>query len=537
MSIMKKALLKCAFCDTRSCALIVLIAGSLSTSLWYALSRGQDFNWDQRNYHIGVPFLLSHGTFWTSVHPAGIQSYFNPAFLCVQFVAKQHLSGVTFALLLGAIQSLAFIIAGLICFTLARTTSARSPVETALLALFGFGLCLMAPVALSEAGTTFIDLATAVPVVGAYALLLRRGNSLAGPAAAGALIGAATALKLTNGLFAIGALAFALAGAECWRQRLRWLPLFCASALILFLVVGGPWYIQLWDRFHNPFFPFYNNFFHSPDFPVVNLRDGRFLPKSILDFWRYPIYWLVGGSPNQETESPSAEVFFTDARWVFVVFGGTAFVAALALFPRWRQRKVKDPATGFFLAFLLSYAIWLAEFGYQRYMAPIDVLCGAALLFLFLQIPWPRTRLLLLSTVAALAWGMLVVPDWGHIPFGQNWRAINPVRLSSDGTSIVFLTDNASLYVAASLPSNWRYVGLSVAFADFYPGSGSTLVRQLKQELTKPELSLRELDRGSLPEKAAATLAGYGLVATMNCETLQVAVESFRLCDVERLPK
>ena len=57
-------------------------------------------------------------------------------------------------------------------------------------------------------------------------------------------------------------------------------------------------------------------------------------------------------------------------------------------------------------------------------------------------------------------------------------------------------------------------------------------------ELTmEPELSLRELDRGSLPEKAAATLASYGLVATMNCETLQVAVESFRLCDVERLPK
>jgi hypothetical protein len=100
------------------------------------------------------------------------------------------------------------------------------------------------------------------------------------------------------------------------------------------------------------------------------------------------------------------------------------------------------------------------------------------------------------------------------------------------------LTDNTSLYVAASLPSNWRYVGVSAAFADLYPGSGSTLVRQLKQELTmEPVLSVREVDRQSLPEKAAATLAVYGLVATMNCETLQVAVESFRLCDVDRLSK
>jgi hypothetical protein len=518
---------------------IVIVVGSLSTLLWYSLSRGQDFNWDQLNYHIGVPFLLSHGTFWTSIAPAGLQSYYNPAFLSVQFIAKQHLGGVLFQLLIGAIQSLTFIIAGFICLSLTRTIIVpRNLVEPVLLALLGFGLCLIAPMPLSEAGTTFPDLAMAVPVVGAYALLLWRENSQVTPAAAGMLIGAATALKLTNGVFGIAALAFALAGAECWRRRLRWLTFYCTSALSFFLVVGGAWHMGLWNRFHNPFFPYYNNIFFSPDFPAIASRDPRFLPKSVLDFWRYPLYWLVGGSPNEATQSPSAELAFTDARWIIVVVGATIFLAALALLPEWRQRKLKDPATGFFFAFLLAYAVWLGEFGVQRYLVPIDVLCGAVVLFLFLQLPWPRTRLLLLATVAALAWVMLVVPDWGHISFGQNWRAINAARLFTDEPSIVFLTDKPSLYVAASLPSEWRYVGLNGEFGLDPKFAESTLVRQLKEELTtKPKLPLKALDRGSLPEEAAATLARYGLVPTTKCESLQVATQFFRLCDVERLGK
>ena len=67
-------------------------------------------------------------------------------------------------------------------------------------------------------------------------------------------------------------------------------------------------------------------------------------------------------------------------------------MAALALFKNWRQQKLTEPATGLLFSILIGYLIWLAEFGYQRYLAPIDILCGAGLLVLIMQIPWQLER-------------------------------------------------------------------------------------------------------------------------------------------------
>ena len=64
---------------------------SLSVTMFYALHKGQDVNWDQRNYHIAIPFLLLHGTYWSSIAPAGIQSWFNPLILIPQYLAITHL--------------------------------------------------------------------------------------------------------------------------------------------------------------------------------------------------------------------------------------------------------------------------------------------------------------------------------------------------------------------------------------------------------------------------------------------------------------
>ena len=315
----------------------------------------------------------------------------------------QHLSPLLFDTILALAQSTAFMIAGFACVAIVRSSSASiDPRETTRLGLLGFALCLSAPIALSEAGTTFIDLITAVPVVGAYALLLQRdrmGPLVAAPLA-GILLGAATALKLTNGVFALGAIGFALAGPDRPSLRLRWLTLCGASALLAFLAVGGSWHLSLWEHFRNPFFPYYNNIFHSPDFGTAALDDERFLPHSILDIWRYPLYWLLGGGTANGLGSPSCELYFWDARWAVVTIGGVAFLLGLARFPAWRKQCLANPATGLFFAVILAYLVWLAKFGYQRYMAPIDILCGAAILVLALQVSRARPRL---ATLARLS--------------------------------------------------------------------------------------------------------------------------------------
>jgi len=228
-------------------------------TIWYAAARGQDFNYDQQNYHIGIPFLLAHGMFWESVAPAGIASYLNPYALEIQFFAIRHLSGIGFAVTLAVVQSSAFMIAGLISADIAKLASGSRAVAFGLL---GFALSLLAPMPLSQAGTTFTDLTTAVPVLAAYALLLTRGrwfSPLTSAALAGALLGTATALKLTNGVFALGVVGFALAGPDGPRERIVWLLGCMVAAILAFAVVGGPWHLALWQHFGNPVFPFYND--------------------------------------------------------------------------------------------------------------------------------------------------------------------------------------------------------------------------------------------------------------------------------------
>ena len=538
---------RCRFLSAETSTAIygaAVISTALIVVIRYGVARGQDFNWDQQNYHISVPFLLAHRTFWDSIAPAGIQNCFNPFVLQAQFFAMRHLSAISFAVLLAVVQSLAFMIAGLICAVIGRPTDGWRGL---LLSILGFVLCLMAPMSLSESGTTLFDLITALPVLTAYAVLLVRGRWLGfatSGALAGALLGIATALKLTNGIFALGVVGFALAGRDTPRQRVVWALMCTVAAMLSFAAVGGSWHLELWERFANPVFPFYNSIFRSPDFSLTTLRDERFVPHSVLDVWRYPLYWLLGGSPRPGIETPSSEQAIRDARWIVAVGGGTLFLAALMIFRRWGSRRLAEPATGLFFAFALDYLLWLGAFGYHRYVLPLEILCGAIILVLAMLVVPYSLKFTLLLAMAMLSWRMLRVPDWGHLPWRPYWQAINPRPLEFGGPAIVFLTAKPSSFVAASLPPDARYVGLyrpgiygDFVFEDFdmLSSNDTQFTRRLKQELaTAPNVQLKEVDRGTVPSVAAALLASYGLRATNQCEMLRIADLTFRICDVVR---
>lgn len=509
-----------------------MVAASFAVTVVFGVLRGQDLNWDQRNYHIGIPFLLQHGTFWKSVAPAGIQSYFNPYVIELQYLLLTHVAPMLFALIIAAVQSLAFVFAGLVCIEIVRPVARR---EAVWLALAGFALCLMAPMPLSEAGTTFIDLTTAPLIIGAYLLFLARGRSLAPfPAAllAGALLGAATALKLTNAIFAIGAIGFALAGPERFRQRLAWLIAAGGAALATFVAVTGRWQLALWRQFGDPFFPYYNNVFHSPDAAAVALRDERWIPHSFLAIWRYPFYWLLGRSPDPSLGSVSSELSFTDSRWIVAIAGLTLFIIALPTFRRWARERLAERTTGFLFAFAISYLVWLGEFGYQRYAAVLDVLCGAALLALAMRLR-DRARLPALLLLALFAAVTIRVPNWTHLGWRPYWQSINPQPREIGRDAVVFLTSRPSLFIAASLSPDARYVGLTDF--DLDANHKDVMTRKIANMLAdRPRRPLKiefaGMKRGTLPR----SVASYGLALTHRCSPLRVADQSFVLCDLAR---
>jgi hypothetical protein len=517
----------------------VVVLASLSVTIWYAVARGQDLNWDQRNYHIGIPFLLENDNFWSSTAPAGIQSYFNPVLFQLQYFLIQAVHPVTFSVIIAAIQSIAFIIAGIICADIARGPGARAneSIVNVLIVILGFMLCLMAPIVLSEAGTTFIEFVTAVPILAAYALIMMRGRRigvLVSVALAGLLLGLATALKLTNGIFALGVIGFVFAGDEKIKQRAGWLLVYACVVLLSFIAFSGKWHFELWNKFSNPFFPYYNNVFNSPDYAGVAPRDERFLPKSVLDIWKYPLHWLLGSSPSPDIASPSAELQIIDCRWVIAVSGCTAFLAAIALAPRWRASRLIDPRTGLVFAFIISYLIWLGMFGIHRYMAPLDVLCGTIILFLVVILRPVVLRAGMMAAITAAALIMLKVPDWGHLPWKSSWQSISQNKIKADGPSIIFLTGKPSLYIATSFPADSRFVGISGDF-DLRAKNNTSLTRQIGRQISEsPEANLKVIDQGYLPDFPLEVLESYGLVATKNCGIIKISDEVFRVCDLKR---
>jgi hypothetical protein len=531
-----------ALVATRSGYTATCLVVAIGTMLVYALRRGQDASWDQLNYHLNIPFMVLHGTFWDSIAPSGIQTYLNPLILIPEYLVIRALPPLVAAITIVVAQAMAFVIAARICLRIAGPDAGDGGYLGAFL---GFVLCLASPMALSEAGTTIVDLIGAVPVLLAYFLLLTRDDPSAprhACLAAGLLLGLAAGLKLTNMVFVVGAPAFFLAGPALPRRRAAGVAQVTLGAAIGFLIVAGWWHITLWRRFHNPIFPYANNIFRSPDYPPVGQRDWRFLPRSAWDIVRYPYYWLMGGSPTKFLPSPASETDPKDARFALAL-AGAPVVLAIALFRRPRgSALLARPETGLLLACAIDYLVWLFMFGILRYLMPVEILCGAVLLVLtdWVAAGPMRTRLLLVLAILVVV--RVHVATWQRVPWQSHWGTIAPAPLALQGTPLIFLTSVPTAFVALSLPVNARYVNLGCGEIDLCGPDQTSLTRQLRTELQAvppytlyveiPSESWPKLDASSSPNLPG--LAAYGLHLGTQCQPLPLAGKVYLICNVLR---
>ena len=511
------------------------LAVAIGTTLVFALGRGQDANWDQLNYHFDIPFLILQGTFWEHIAPSGIQTYLNPLILIPQYIIIRSLPPLLAATTIGVAQAMTFVIAARICFFI----TGPGPGEGRhLQAFLGFMLCVASPMALSEAGTTIVDLLTAVPVLLAYLLLLVRDEGAASRHSclgAGLLLGLAAGLKLTNAVYMMGAPAFFLAGQADPRRRATGVAQFLLGVAIGFLAVAGYWHLTLWRRFHNPIFPYANNIFRSPDFPAVGLRDARFLPTSKWDIVRYPLYWLTGGSPTPGLLSPASETDPKDVRFACALFGAPVALAVAAGRGRRRFAALARPETGLLLALAVDYLVWLFIFGIHRYLIPVEILCGAVLLVLTGWVAEGRVRSWLLFLLVILTIGRVHVPSWQRLPWQDHWRTIAPTPLALEGRPLIFLTFVPSAFVALSLPSTARYVDLHCGEINLCVQSDTTASQQLRADLREvpPLFAVRGDTRRRIPPSDIRS-RGVWIASWLQVSAPRVAPKNLVICDVLR---
>jgi hypothetical protein len=383
---------------------------SVVFALAIARAHGADLNWDLLNYHVYSGFAFLHGRLGSEFMAAGMMSYLNPLpLLPFEAMREAGWHSLAIGLVLATVHAVNLMLLWTICRRLFAPPGAPHGLTLALLAM---ALGAASPIFIAEIGTTYADIATCAPVLGGVALLLggqTRGRVLA----AGALLGAAVGLKLTNLPFALAAAVLLAVHGVSWRQRgasLLWLVLGGVAGGVL---TGGYWALLLYREFHNPVFPFANSIFHSADFPAVGHVHRRFLPLSLREALAFPFYLAI---PKNWIYT---EVFAPDFRFALCFVGGLAALLAAGVRRSWRKA-----AGGRFLGyFALCWVLWLVQFANGRYFLPLALLVGPALVAILAAMLPARRAVLAAGVCLALQCTQLVVAGiTGYGETGQ-WRA------------------------------------------------------------------------------------------------------------------
>ncbi len=482
---------------------VLLASASACAAMLFAFARGQDVNSDQLNYHLYSAYAFVHGRLDLDAAPAQlIHSYFNPlAYL--PFYALFRMGGsVVTALALSAAQSLNIVFVAAISAALCRGPAKWACVGAAV------AISIASPMALSELGTSFIDTLTSLPILAAVLLLVRMDCArMTRLLACGALAGLATALKLTNATFAVGLVGACLLYGPGLVARVRAVAALSVGLGLGFLGVGGAWCWALWSRFGNPVFPYYNNIFRSPDFPLTADIDRRYLPGGFIDAVEYPFRWAVGIVPRPE-------LGFTDIR-----FAALICLLAVGLVALLRSGARGTAGLRLVAFFGVSFVAWLGVFAIQRYAVTLELLCGPVAIVAIGWLVRGRGQAGLGWVLAVAAWVTVTVPDWGHRPFLRGQYAIEvPPALAGD--ALYFMAGQPVSYVIPSLPAGSRFFGI-MDWEDTMATAGTRITRRIVDAVSRSgDRAIRVVANGPLTLQTRLRLGSYGVQPTGLCHPI-----------------
>ncbi|GAB4464972.1 MAG: hypothetical protein OHK0044_03050 [Burkholderiaceae bacterium] len=499
-------------------SLVAAFAGLFAIGFTYVA--GHDHNWDQLNYHVYAGLAALSNRFEQDFFAASIQSYLNPySFLPFFALLKTGWPALYVAAALALLHAANLVLVHRVAVVLLPEREHRW------LRIVGVALAAMAPVFLVELGSSFNDVIVSLPVLTALSLLLKAGRRDSRIVlTAGVLMGIATALKLTNAPYAAAcAVAASWVPASSWRERLARPALLAAGGAVGFLLAGGYWSYLLWREFGNPFFPFFNAVFQSPDFAAVSLTHERFLPKSALELAVRP-FLMADPRADVYTETSAPDVRFAIAATLSLILplglllrGGAARTAT--------PGAVSGPGVRLLVVFWVGFAAWAATSGNGRYLMPLAIVCGPLVAWLvataFVSL---RVRgYLIAGTVAAQLLGLWVAADrrWSEVPWPEKgWFSILlPEGFARRQALYLSLDPQPAAFFAALADPRAGFVNLVGQHAIAPDGAGGGRVKRLidtyrDQVWVTFQIHVLDGDAKPLltqPERMESVLAPFGL--------------------------
>jgi MFS family permease len=434
----------------RFAELVICLAIGVAASLWL----GPDANWDLRNYHWYNVWALLNGRLDDDLLVASMQTYFNPLWDLPHYFIARYLGLAMAGAWHGAFYG-GLLFLGL---QIARLSLAALPPLGGRLGIYGLAVVATAfgatgVATLSEIGATFNDIDTGCFIAGAILLALiwkTRAGSLWLLALAGVLLGASAGLKLTNAVFAPG-LVIALLAASPNRKGIVGAVLVCLGWGLGLLITYGWWGLVLFERFGNPTAPVFNTVFRSPWFPVAPFVDRQFSANSLWDVVSYPFRWAL------QPSNLVSEYFQHDPR---IALGLLASILILA-WPRLRRSGIGLVA----IYLLVSYVVWVLQFGILRYAVILELLSGILTLAAVVALVARLGSNFIIAGAAAVAMTGVVIMtsgymSWGRLPHGSS-QYVTAGPSVPDGSLVLAVGPPLGIFVPYVGGSDLHFVGLN----------------------------------------------------------------------------
>jgi Glycosyltransferase family 87 len=500
---------------------------------------GKDMSWDMLNYHFYAGFSALNNRFAQDYFAAGPQSYFNPyAYVPFYGLVRSGLSSLAISSLLAVVHSvtlwLTFELAILVC----PSNDDRNRLTMALCAV---ALALANPILIQQLGSSFADITTAELVLGGWVLLVSavKRPRISAMIFAALLLGAATALKLTNSVHVIASFAVVVWLPLPLPARGRHIILYSAFLGVGFGIVAAPWSFHLAEMFGNPFFPMLNNIFHSPEFTSEPLRQFRFIPANFAQaLWRPFAMVNPVRMVHEELSAP-------DPRYAVLL------VLSCALLARWLRNRLESvvprsakPDVGprilgaLGCGFAVDWILWLSASGNSRYFLPMASVAAVLLTAVLFRLLASRLRVrnyILAAIFLSQSVQLLMGAEfrWTGVPWNGQWfNTSMSEKLATQPNLFLTIGMQSNSFLAPFLAPNSGLVNFSGSYTPLAMDGASGERVEALIDRYKPRV--RMLVRGEklysdaeqrLPRLSHIddALARFGLrVDTTDCATITV---------------
>jgi hypothetical protein len=505
----------------------------------YSVYLGVDQNWDLKNYHLYNPFAALNGRYLYDIAPAQIASYFNPLLDYPFLILIQTINDWPrlIAFVQGTWHAVNLLCMCLLAWHLIGGVTGMSRSLRLALTALAFVLGATGGGSVPLIGTTTDDLQASTPVLLGLLLIVRAidwapiepRRAVRNIAFSGALAGIAAGAKLTMGPYALAA----AASLSLLPRNLfaRGLVVFAIGGVAGVAGAGGPHYLRMWRLFGSPVFPLFNSIFRSAYWEASDLRDTRFLPKTLFDWIIYPAEWARNAGHGIVSEMP-----FQDGRLAAALSLGLIAVV-VSVYSRLsrltKEELLPRGAAALMIFVVVSYLIWLPLFSIYRYLIPLELVSGIVIVLAICAIGRPQAWLVLTTVITVLCAVTTVPLEWGHSAFGDRYVEIRGPSLQPD-TLVVIPDGNPVSYLIPFFDRNVRWVSVNNNF--LAPNQKNLLMQRARALINEHRgpLMILQVDSGST--SSDDVMSQLSLARDGECASIwsNLGPEQYSICPIVR---